>query len=92
MQNRLASVFERYTSAAYRVRRYRESILPTAEKSLTQVQRLYSGGEQPFLNLLNAQRTYFQTNNLYLQSLLDLRTSAAQIEGMLLSNSLGTVP
>ena len=92
LQNRLASVFERYTSAVYRVRRYREAILPTAEKSLTQVQRLYSGGEQPFLNLLNAQRTYFQTNNLYLQSLLDLRTSAAQIEGMLLSNSLGTVP
>ncbi len=92
LHNRLASVFERYTSAVYRVRRYREAILPAAEKSLEQVRRGYSGGEFPFLNLLNAQRTYFQTSNLYLQSLLDLRTSTAQIEGMLLSNSLGTEP
>jgi len=89
LQNRLALAFERYTSAVQRVRRYRESILPTAEKSLELVRRGYSGGEYPFLNLLNAQRTYFQTSNLYLQALLDLRTSAAQIEGMLLSGSLG---
>jgi outer membrane protein, heavy metal efflux system len=92
LQSRLAPVFERYTSAVYRVRRYREAILPAADKTLAQVQRLYAGGETAFLNLLTAQRTYFQTSNLYLQSLLDLRTSAAQIEGMLLSDSLGTGP
>lgn len=90
LQNRLALVFERYASSTVRVRRYRESILPAAEKSLELVRRGYSAGEFPFLNLLNAQRTYFQTNELYLQSLLDLRTSAAQIEGMLLNNSLGS--
>ena len=90
LQNRLAPVFERYASSTVRVRRYRESILPAAEKSLELGRRGYSDGEFPFLNLLNAQRTYFQTNELYLQSLLDLRTSAAQIEGMLLNNSLGT--
>jgi cobalt-zinc-cadmium efflux system outer membrane protein len=92
LQNRLAPVFERYASANFRVRRYREYILPAAEKSLELVRRGYSAGEFPFLNLLNAQRTYFQTNNLYLQSLLDLRTSAAQIEGLLLNNSLSTSP
>jgi cobalt-zinc-cadmium efflux system outer membrane protein len=92
LQNRLAPVYERYASAAYRVRRYRESILPVAEETLNLVRRLYAAGEYPFLNLLNAQRTYFQTNQQYLQSLLDLRTSASQIEGLLLSNSLGTAP
>lgn len=90
LQNRLAPVFERYASSTSVVRRYREQILPVAEKSLELVRRGYAAGEFPFLNLLNAQRTYFQTNNLYLQALLDLRTSTAQIEGLLLNNSLGT--
>jgi cobalt-zinc-cadmium efflux system outer membrane protein len=92
LQNRLAPVFERYSTSVYRVRRFREKILPTAEKTLELVRKGYGAGEFPFLNLLNTQRTYFQTNQAYLQSLLDLRSSAAQIEGLLLNNSLGTVP
>jgi cobalt-zinc-cadmium efflux system outer membrane protein len=92
LQNRLAPVFERYSTSVYRVRRFRERILPTAEKTLELVRKGYGAGEFPFLNLLNTQRTYFQTNQAYLQSLLDLRSSAAQIEGLLLNNSLGTVP
>jgi cobalt-zinc-cadmium efflux system outer membrane protein len=92
LQNRLAPVFERYSSAVYRVRRFREQILPKSERALELVRRGYGAGEFPFLNLLNTQRTYFQTNQAYLQSLLDLRSSAAQIEGLLLNNSLGTVP
>ncbi len=92
LQNRLAPVFERYSSSVYRVRRFREQILPKSERALELVRRGYGAGEFPFLNLLNTQRTYFQTNQAYLQSLLDLRSSAAQIEGLLLSNSLGTVP
>jgi cobalt-zinc-cadmium efflux system outer membrane protein len=92
LQNRLAPVFERYSSAAYRVRRYRDKILPSAERSLELVRRGYSAGELPFLNLLIAQQRYFKTNQDFLQSLLDLRTSTAQIEGLLLNNSLGTIP
>ena len=87
-----APVYERYASSANRVRYYRESILPVAQETLDLVRRLYAAGEYPFLNFLTAQRTYFQTNQQYLQSLLDLRTAAAQIEGLLLSNSLGTAP
>jgi len=92
LQNRLAPVYERYASAAFRVRNYREAILPAAEKSLQLVRQGWQLGEFPFLNLLNAQRTYAQHNQAYLQSLLDLRTATAQIEGLLLSNSLGTNP
>src|SRR5262249_22713443 len=92
LQNRLAPVFERYSSAAFRVRNYRESILPAAEKLLELARRGYAAGEFPFLNLLIAQRNYFEKNQQYLQSLLDLRSSTAQIEGLLLNNSLGTNP
>jgi outer membrane protein, heavy metal efflux system len=92
LQNRLAPVYERYAAAIARVRRYRESILPAAQRSLELVRHGYAAGEFPFLNLLNAQRTYFQHNQAYLQSLLELRIAAARIEGMLLSGSLAANP
>lgn len=92
LQNRLAPVYERYTAAARRVQRYREAILPAAQEALTLVRQGYSAGELPFLNLLNAQRTYFQHSQQYLQSLLELRTASAEIEGLLLRGSLSSQP
>jgi cobalt-zinc-cadmium efflux system outer membrane protein len=92
LQNRLAPVFERYASAAARVRRYRENVLPIAQESLDLVRRGYEGGEFPFLNLLNAQRTYFETNLQYLESLRELRSSFAEIDGLLLRGSLSAAP
>lgn len=88
LQNRLAGVYQRYSSATVRVQRFRESILPAAKESLDIVRKGWAGGEFPFLNLLNAQRTYFLTNQQYLEALRELRTSAAQIDGLLLSDSL----
>jgi cobalt-zinc-cadmium efflux system outer membrane protein len=92
LQNRLAPVFERYASSAARVRRYRENVLPIAQESLDLVRRGYEGGEFPFLNLLNAQRTYFETNLQYLESLRELRSSFAEIDGLLLRGSLSAAP
>ena len=92
LQNRLAPVYERYASAAARVRRYRELILPYAQESLDLVRRRYEGGEFPFLNLLNAQRTYFETNLQYLESLRELRSASVEIEGLLLRGSLSAAP
>jgi cobalt-zinc-cadmium efflux system outer membrane protein len=92
LQNRLAVVYQRYASAAYRVRRFRESILPAARDQLELVQRRYSAGEVAFLSLLNAQRTYFQTHQQYLQSILELRTSVAEMEGSLLRGGLAVRP
>jgi outer membrane protein TolC len=56
------------------------------------VQRGYGAGEFAFLNLLNAQRTYFQTHQQYLQALLELRTAAAEMEGNLLRDGLALRP
>jgi len=92
LQNRLAPVYEQYASASDRVRRFRDSILPAAQEALEYIRKGYLAGELPFLNLLNAQRTFFQTNQAYLEALLQLRSATTQIEGLLLSNSLGTAP
>jgi len=88
LQNRLGPVFERYSNASNQVRRYQEAILPAAQESLDLTRRSYGAGEVGFVNLLTVQRTYSQTQLNYLQALRDLRESAAQLEGFLLSDSL----
>lgn len=88
LQSRLAPVFERYSNALNQVKEYRENILPAARESLELSRRLYQAGETGFLNVLTAQRTYSQTNLSYLEAQRHLRTTTAEIEGLLLSGSL----
>lgn len=90
LQQRLATVFEQYATAHQQVGRYTSDILPNAQESLKLVSAGYRQGEFSYLVLLTAQRTYFQTNLAYLDALRELRTSAAAIEGNLLTDSLQT--
>ena len=88
LQNRLATVFRQYMNAKQQVDLYRNQILPDARKSLDLVQQGYRQGEFGYLELLTAQRTYFQTNAAYVRSLRTLWVSNTLIDGMLLSNGL----
>ena len=88
LQQRLAAVFEQYTTARYQVEKYSRDILPNAQASLDLANKGYRQGEYNYLSLLTAQRTYFQTNLIYLDALRELRTAATAIEGNLLSGSL----
>jgi len=88
LQNRLAPVFERYANARNQVERYQKSILAIAQQSLDLTRRTYVGGEISFVTYLIAQRTFAQTNLNYLESIRELRTAEAEIEGLLLSGSL----
>lgn len=88
LQSRLAEVFRRYASAGQQVEKYRGTILPDAKETLDLVATGYQQGEFSYLNLLTVQRTYFQSNLAYLESLLQLKSAQAEIEGLLLSDSL----
>jgi cobalt-zinc-cadmium efflux system outer membrane protein len=88
LQNRLAPVYERYANAHNQVTKYRTKILPAAQESLGLMRQRYQAGETDYVNLLTAQRTFSQTNLNYLESLKELKSAEAQIEGLLLSNSL----
>lgn len=88
LQRRLAEVFRRYASAGQQVEKYRGTILPDAKETLDLVKAGYQQGEFSYLNLLTVQRTYFQSNLAYLESLLQLKSAQVQIEGLLLSDSL----
>jgi cobalt-zinc-cadmium efflux system outer membrane protein len=88
LQQRLAAVFEQYATARYQVEKYSQDILPSAQASLDLANKGYRQGEYNYLFLLTAQRTYFQTNLIYLDALQELRTASTAIEGNLLNGSL----
>ena len=90
LQQRLAAIFEQYTTARYQVEKYSRDILPIAQSSLDLANKGYRQGEYNYLFLLTSQRTYFQTNLVYLDALRELRNASTAIEGNLLSGSLQT--
>jgi cobalt-zinc-cadmium efflux system outer membrane protein len=89
LTHRLAVVFERYANARSQVDRFSADILPSAESSLQLTTEGYRSGEIAFLTLLTAQRTFFQTSLSYLEAQRELWIAVAEIEGLLLKNSLG---
>jgi len=88
LQQKLAAVFEQYASSRYQAEKFNREILLHARESLELAAKGYREGEYNYLFLLTAQRTYFQTNLAYLDSVRELRSAAAAIEGYLLSGSL----
>ena len=88
LQNRLAEAFRRYASAGQQVDQYRNTILPDAKETLDLVTSGYRQGEFSYLTMLTAQRTYFQSNLDYLESLFQAKSARSQIDGCLLSESL----
>ncbi len=88
LQERLAVVYRQYAAAAQQVEKYRATILPDAKETLELVTAGYQQGEFSYLNLLTAQRTYFQSTLAYLESLFQLKSAQAQIDGMLVNQSL----
>lgn len=90
LQARLAAAFQRYESARNQVDKYsrKDGILDNARRTLELIRTGYKADEFGVLDLLSAQRTYFQTNLAYLDSLRELRVSVIEIRGLLLRGSL----
>jgi cobalt-zinc-cadmium efflux system outer membrane protein len=88
LQQRLATAYQRYANARQQVKTYTDAILPDAQKSIDLVTTGYRQGQFGYLILLTSQRTYFQTKLAYLESLRQLRISAVEIDGLLLTDSL----
>ena len=88
LQQRLATVFRQYANALHQVERYRDRILPKAERSLELVRTGYDGGQVEYLTLLNSQQKFVQVNIAYTDSLEELQKASALLGGQLLSDSL----
>jgi cobalt-zinc-cadmium efflux system outer membrane protein len=92
LQRRLAGVYQQYASARNTVEIYTAEggILENVKKTLDAVQANYSAGEMSYIDLLTAQRSYAQTNLAYIEALGQLRAALAEIEGLLLKDSLSS--
>jgi cobalt-zinc-cadmium efflux system outer membrane protein len=88
LQDRLAMAYRRYANARQQVDRYRNEILPRADRSIALLGEGYRAGQTDFLPLLTSQRTYIRVNIAYVDALLELQQAATLIEGQLLSDSL----
>lgn len=88
LRDRLAQAFARYESARNQVHTYKETILPTAEENLSLTVKNYEEGEFDFLRVLTARRYLFDANVNYVSALSEMKTSAIEIQGMLLTGGL----
>lgn len=88
LENRLASVLERYRNAQAQIERFRNVILPNVKESLDLVTIGYREQQIDYLRYLTAQRTNFQTNIDYLAALQEWWSARLEIEGALLVDGL----
>jgi cobalt-zinc-cadmium efflux system outer membrane protein len=91
IQARLAQVAKEYDSARVAVEKYNNQILPQAQETLQLAEQAYNAGEFAFLQVLVVRQTFYQTNLSYIQSLSNLATAQAQVNGLLLTGGLDAV-
>ncbi len=86
---KLSHAFQRYQIARNQADRYSQTggILENTQKALTVATALYEAQETSYLDLLVAQRSYFEANLTYIESLRQAWTAIAEIEGYLLRDS-----
>lgn len=84
----LSQVFGEYRKAARKVERYRETILPNAQKAYDLYLASFRKMAAAYPQVLIAQRTMFQTRERYLDALVEMRRNAIRIEGFLLTGAL----
>ncbi len=90
LKQRLATVYQTYVNALQQVDNYsgEDGIISHARQTLELITRAYRAGEIGYLDLLTAQRTFAQTNLLYLDALSELWASQIELEGLMLKGSL----
>lgn len=90
LQSRLAAAFRQYENARNQVHQYskKDGILDNTKRSLDLIRKGYEVDEFGVIDLLSAQRTYFETSLAYLDSQQQLWVTATEIQGLLLKDSL----
>ncbi|MBW3598615.1 MAG: TolC family protein [Planctomycetes bacterium] len=88
LQRRLAEVWRRYAAARAQVEIYQATILPRVQETLDLTTEAYEGAQLDFLRVLTARRSYFETRLKYLEAVIELRTAAAELDGLLLTGGL----
>ncbi|MCH9638428.1 MAG: TolC family protein, partial [Betaproteobacteria bacterium] len=76
----LVQAYEALTAADNEIKMLRDEILPGAKETFSMASRGYELGRFGFLELLDAQRTLFQNQTLYLNALSNYQRLVNEIE------------
>ena len=88
IRQRLSEQWQLYVDAQLQVDAFQDSILPKFQETLELLMKGYAAGETELLEVLTAQRSFFQTQVTYLENVRSLSRQNARIQGMLLGDSL----
>lgn len=80
ISTRLSEYRQRMEEAKEQAARLREEVIPAAEKALEQARYGYGLGKFPYLEVLDGQRTLFDTREQYITSLLQYHISRAEAQ------------
>jgi len=86
LQMRFAAAWQRYESAAAAVTQHRDEMLPAARKAFEMYQRNFRGMQAEYPKVLSSQRTYFELQDDYFDSLREAWHAVATLESLLLAN------
>lgn len=88
LRERSSSVFQNYLTSKAAVERYRNQMLPQAERAYKLYLNRYSNMAAAYPQVLIAQRTLFQLQTDYITSLENLWVSTVTLKGFLLTDGL----
>ena len=88
LRERAAATIQGYTDARTRVERYRNEILPRAQRAYDLMLRRWGQMAASYPQLLTPQRTLFQAQTDYVAALGDLWANAITLQGFLLTDGL----
>lgn len=88
LRSNFAFAYRQYADGFEAVRRYRDQILPDAERAYQLYLNKYREMAAAYPQVLIAQRTLFQLQEDYVTTLVGLRQSAAELQGYLLVDGL----
>lgn len=88
VDSRFAEVWQAYEQARTAALRYRQEMLPATEKALALYRANYKAMSGTYPNVLQTQRTYFQLQEEYLESLQSAWSAVADLETYLVSSSM----
>lgn len=88
LSQQLADVLQQYSYALDRVTTYEVEILPKARENFELVSDGYDKGQLGNLDILTAQRIYFEASLAQIAALQELWEAKLQLEGLLMFNSL----
>jgi cobalt-zinc-cadmium efflux system outer membrane protein len=88
LRERAAALLENYATSRSTVERYRERVIPRAQKAYELYSKNYSGMAASYPQVLISQRTLFQLQADYITALDNLWASATALQGFLLTDGL----